>query len=193
MRYKKLCPLGYSLTVVSVVTAEPCPRALEGTLRTFLPGRGISRKKEVVLLEIAVCCCRSRIQGHVFPHDGSRDPAALNCEPHIVKHKSCLEEKTELVKGWSCLSQGHSVGKDFLGTEFKSRFTSLRQEGELKVGAGQTTEFALTGGLPMGPLLKECHRGCRHCENVGGIGAVGSDGPGFEFWVCLPPPLILSV
>lgn len=70
-------------SAVSVVTVESCPRALEGALRTFLPGRGISRKKEVVLLEIAVCCS-SRIQRHVFSHDGSRDPAALNCEAQIT-------------------------------------------------------------------------------------------------------------
>lgn len=51
-----------------------------------------------------------------------------------------------MVKGWNCLSQGHSVREDFLGTQFKSRFTCLRQEVELKAGAGQTTELALTRG-----------------------------------------------
>ena len=70
--------------VVSVVTVESRPRALEGALRTFLPGRGISRKKEVVPPEIAACCCSSRIQSHVFSHDGPRDPAALNCEAQIT-------------------------------------------------------------------------------------------------------------
>lgn len=80
--------------MASVLTVYSGPWALEGALPTFLPGRGISRKKEVVLLEIVLCCCSSRIQSHVFSQDGSRDPAALNCESHIVKHKSCLEENT---------------------------------------------------------------------------------------------------
>ena len=58
--------MGYSLIVASMLTVWSCPQALEGTLYTFLPGRRISRKKEVVLFEMVLCSCISRIQSHVF-------------------------------------------------------------------------------------------------------------------------------
>lgn len=89
--------------------------------------------------------------------------------------------------------KGTQSAKTSWGQSLKAGSPPLRQEGELKVGAGQTAEFALTG-IANGASSQGVSPRLQTLRNVGGIGAVGSSGPGFEFWVCLPPPLsMLSV